>query len=111
VKNMNYIILLLLAIIISDLFYSFKNITFQITGSCYFKYKNKYYEHFFCIYKRSSRYSIFNTKNYKEELLNSIVRIEVEEELRKKYKIEYILIQDKNIEITNIKKVDRFYDF
>jgi len=108
---MNYIILLLLAIIISDLFYSFKNITFQITGSCYFKYKNKYYEHFFCIYKRSSRYSIFNTKNYKEELLNSIVRIEVEEELRKKYKIEYILIQDKNIEITNIKKVDRFYDF
>ena len=108
---MNYIILLLLAIVISDLFYSFKNITFQITGSCYFKYKNKYYEHFFCIYKRSSRYSIFNTKNCKEELLNSIVRIEIEEELRKKYKIEYILIQDKNIEITNIKKVDRFYDF
>ncbi|WP_339061617.1 hypothetical protein [Fusobacterium polymorphum] len=108
---MNYIIFLLLAIVISDLFYSFKNITFQITGSCYFKYKNKYYEHFFCIYKSSSRYSIFNTKNYKEELLNSIVRIEVEEELRKKYKFKYILIQDKNIEITNIKKVDRFYDF
>ncbi|PHI06606.1 hypothetical protein [Fusobacterium polymorphum] len=108
---MNYIILLLLAIVISDLFYSFKNITFQITGSCYFKYKNKYYEHFFCIYKRSSRYSIFNTKNYKEELLNSIVRIEIEEELRKKYKFKYILIQDKNMEITNIKKVDRFYDF
>lgn len=108
---MNYIILLLLAIVISDLFYSFKNITFQITGSYYFKYKNKYYEHFFCIYKRSSRYSIFNTKNCKEKLLNSIVRIEIEEELRKKYKFKYILIQDKNMEITNIKKVDRFYDF
>lgn len=108
---MNYIILLLLAIIISDLFYSFKNITFQITGSCCFKYKNKYYEHFFCIYRRSSRYSIFNTKNYKEELLNSIIRIEVEEELIEKYKFKHIFIQDNHIEITNIKKVDRFYDF
>lgn len=108
---MNYIILLLLATIISDLFYSFKDIIFQITGSCCFKYENKYYEYFFCIYKRSSRYSIFNTKNYKEELLNSIIRIEVEEELIKKYKLEYILIQDQNIEITNIKKVNRFYDF
>lgn len=48
---MNYIVLLLLAIIISDLFYSFKNINFQITGSCYFKYKNKYYEHFFVFTK------------------------------------------------------------
>ena len=108
---MNYMILLLLAIIISDLFYSFKNITFQITGSCYFKYKNKYYEHFFCIYKRSSRYSIYNTKNYKGELLNSIIRIEVEEQLIEKYKFKHILIQNKNIEITNIKKVNRFYDF
>ena len=50
-------------------------------------------------------------KNCKEKLLNSIVRIEIEEELRKKYKFKYILIQDKNMEITNIKKVDRFYDF
>lgn len=108
---MNYMILLLLSTIISDLFYSFKNITFQITGSCYFKYKNKYYEHFFCIYKRNSRYSIFNTKNYKEDLLNSIIRIEVEEEFKKIYKFKHILIQDENIEITNIKKVDRFYDF
>lgn len=108
---MNYIILLLLAIIISDLFYSFKNITFQITGSCCFKYKNKYYEHFFCIYRRSSRYSIFNTKNYKEELLNSIIRIEVEEELRNIYKFKHIFIQDNHIEVTSIKKVDRFYDF
>lgn len=108
---MNYIILLLLATIISDLFYSFKNITFQITGSCYFKYKNKYYEHFFCIYKKNSRYSIYNTKNYKEELLNSIIRIEVEEQLIEKYKFKHILIQNKNIEITNIKKVDKFYDF
>lgn len=108
---MNYIILLLLVVIISDLFYSFKNITFQITGSCYFKYKNKYYEHFFCIYKRSSRYSIYNTKNYKEELLNSIIRIEVDEELKKIYKFKYILISDESMEIINIKKVDRFYDF
>lgn len=108
---MNYIILLLLFIVITDLFYSFNNITFQITGSCYFKYKNKYYEHFFCIYKRSSRYSIFNTKNYKEELLNSIMRIEVEEQLRKKYKSKHSLIQYQNIEITNIKKVYKFYDF
>lgn len=108
---MNYIILLLLAIIISDLFYSFKNITFQITGSCCFKYRNKYYEHFFCIYRRSSRYSIFNTKNYKEERLNLIMRIEIMEQLRKIYKFKYILIQDNNIEITSIKKVDRFYDF
>ena len=108
---MNYIILLLLATIISDLFYSFKNITFQITGSCYFKYKNKYYEHFFCIYKKNSRYSIYNTKNYKEELLNSIIRIEVEEQLIEKYKFKHILIQNKNIEITSIKKVDKFYDF
>ena len=108
---MNYIILLLLAIIISDLFYSFKNITFQITGSCCFKYRNKYYEHFFCIYRRSSRYSIFNTKNYKEERLNLIMRIEIMEQLRKIYKFKYILIQDNNIEITTIKKVDRFYDF
>lgn len=108
---MNYIILLLLATIVSDLFYSFKNITFQITGSCYFKYKNKYYEHFFCIYKKNSRYSIYNTKNYKEELLNSIIRIEVEEQLIEKYKFKHILIQNKNIEITNIKKVDKFYDF
>lgn len=108
---MNYIILLLLAIIISDLFYSFKNITFQITGSCCFKYRNKYYEHFFCIYRRSSRYSIFNTKNYKEERLNLIMRIEIMEQLRKIYKFKYILIQDNNIEITSIKKVDKFYDF
>lgn len=108
---MNYIILLLLATIISDLFYSFKNITFQITGSYCFKYKDKYYEYFFCIYKRTSRYSIFNTKKYKGELLNSIIRIEVEEELRKKYKFKYVLIQEQNIEITNIKKVDKFYDF
>ena len=108
---MNYIILLLLAIIISDLFYSFKNITFQITGSCCFKYRNKYYEHFFCIYRRSSRYSIFNTKNYKEERLNLIMRIEIMEQLRKIYKFKYILIQDNNIEITSIKKVGRFYDF
>lgn len=108
---MKYIILLLLAIIISDLFYSFKEITFQITGSYYFKYKDKYYEYFFCIYKRSSRYSIFNTKNYKEERLNSIMRIEIREQLRKIYKFKYILIQDNNIEITSIKKVDRFYDF
>ena len=108
---MNYMILLLLAVIIADLFYSFKNITFQITGSCYFKYKNKYYEHFFCIYKRTSRYSIYNTKNYKEELLNSIIRIEVDEELKKIYKFKYILISDESMEIINIKKVDRFYDF
>lgn len=108
---MNYIILLLLAIIISDLFYSFKDITFQITGSCCFKYRNKYYEHFFCIYKKSSRYSVFNTKNYKEEILNSIMRIEIMEQLRKIYKFKYILIQDNNIEITSIKKVDKFYDF
>ena len=108
---MNYIILLLLAIIISDLFYSFKDITFQITGSCCFKYRNKYYEHFFCIYKKSSRYSVFNTKNYKEEILNSIMRIEIMEQLRKIYKFKYILIQDNNIEITSLKKVDKFYDF
>ena len=108
---MNYIILLLLAIIISDLFYSFKDITFQITGSCCFKYRNKYYEHFFCIYKKSSRYSVFNTKNYKEEIINSIMRIEIMEQLRKIYKFKYILIQDNNIEITSIKKVDKFYDF
>lgn len=108
---MKYIILLLLATIISDLFYSFKDITFQITGSCCFKYRNKYYEHFFCIYKKSSRYSIFNTKNYKEERLNLIMRIEIMEQLRKIYKFKYILIQDNNIKIINIKKVDRFYDF
>ena len=108
---MKYIILLLLAIIISDLFYSFKEITFQITGSCCFKYRNKYYEHFFCIYKKSSRYSIFNTKNYKEERLNLIMRIEIREQLRKIYKFKYILISDDSIKIINIKKVDRFYDF
>ena len=108
---MNYIVLLLLAIIISDLFYSFKNINFQITGSCYFKYKNKYYEHFFCIYKRNSRYSIYNTKNYKGEILNSIIRIEVEEKLIEKYKFKHIFIKDNHIEITSIKKVDKFYDF
>ena len=108
---MNYIILLLLVVIISDLFYSFKNITFQITGSCCFKYKNKYYEYFFCIYRRSSRYSIFNTKNYKEKILNSIMRTEIEEQLRNVYKFKYILIQDKHIKIKNIKKVDIFYDF
>ena len=33
------------------------------------------------------------------------------EQLRKIYKFKYILIQDNNIEITSIKKVDRFYDF
>ncbi|WP_039984839.1 hypothetical protein [Fusobacterium periodonticum] len=108
---MNFMILLLLAVIIVDLFYSFKNITFQITGSCYFKYKDRYREYFFCVYKRSSRYSIFNTKNYKGELLNSIIRIEIDKELRNIYKFKYILIQDNNIEITSIKKVDRFYDF
>ena len=108
---MKYIILLLLAIIISDLFYSFKEITFQITGSCCFKYRNKYYEHFFCIYKKSSRYSIFNTKNYKEERLNLIMRIEIREQLRKIYKFKYILISYDSIKIINIKKVDRFYDF
>lgn len=108
---MKYIILLLLAAIISDLFYSFKDITFQITGSCCFKYRNKYYEHFFCIYKKSSRYSIFNTKNYKEERLNLIMRNEIMEQLRKIYKFKYILIQDNNIKMINIKKVDRFYDF
>ena len=108
---MNYIILLLLIITIADLFYSFKNITFQITGSYRFKYKNKYHEYFFCIYKRSSRYSIFNTKNYKEELLNSIIRIEVDKQLRNIYKFKYILISDESMEIINIKKVDRFYDF
>ena len=108
---MDYIILLLLIITIADLFYSFKNITFQITGSYRFKYKDKYYEYFFCIYRRSSRYSIFNTKNYKEERLNLIMRIEIMEQLRKIYKFKYILIQDNNIKIINIKKVDRFYDF
>lgn len=108
---MNYIILLLLIITIVDLFYSFKNITFQITGSYRFKYKDKYYEHFFCIYKRSSRYSIFNTKNYRGELLNSIIRIEVDEQLRNIYKFKYILISDDSMEITNIKKVNKFYDF
>lgn len=108
---MNYIILLLLIITIADLFYSFKNITFQITGSYRFKYKDKYYEHFFCIYKRSSRYSIFNTKNYRGELLNSIIRIEVDEQLRNIYKFKYILISDDSMEITNIKKVNKFYDF
>ena len=108
---MNYIILLLLIITIADLFYSFKNITFQITGSYRFKYKDKYYEHFFCIYKRSSRYSIFNTKNYRGELLNSIIRIEVYEQLRNIYKFKYILISDDSMEITNIKKVNKFYDF
>ena len=108
---MNHIILLLLIITIADLFYSFKNITFQITGSYRFKYKDKYYEHFFCIYKRSSRYSIFNTKNYRGELLNSIIRIEVDEQLRNIYKFKYILISDDSMEITNIKKVNKFYDF
>ena len=108
---MNYIILLLLIITIADLFYSFKNITFQITGSYRFKYKDKYYEHFFCIYKRSSRYSIFNTKNYRGELLNSIIRIEVDEQLRNIYKFKYILISNDSMEITNIKKVNKFYDF
>lgn len=107
---MDYIILLLLIITIADLFYSFKNITFQITGSYRFKYKDKYYEYFFCIYKRSSKYSIFNTKNYKGELLNSIIRIEVDEQLRKIYKFKYILISDDSMEITNIKKVNKFYD-
>lgn len=54
---------------------------------------------------------LFLIKNYKEELLNSIIRIEVEEELRNIYKFKHIFIQDNHIEITNIKKVDRFYDF
>lgn len=108
---MNYIILLLLIITIADLFYSFKNITFQITGSYRFKYKDKYYEYFFCIYKRSSRYSIFNTKKYKGELLNLIIKIEVDEQLRNICKFKNILISDDSIEIINIKKVDRFYDF
>lgn len=108
---MKYIILLLLIITIADLFYSFKNITFQITGSYRFKYKDKYYEYFFCIYKRTPRYSIFNIKKYKGELLNSIIRIEVDKQLRNIYKFKYILISDNNIKITNIKKVDRFYDF
>ena len=76
-----------------------------------FKYKDKYYEYFFCIYKRSSRYSIFNIKNYKGELLNSIIRIEVHEQLKNIYKFKYILIYDESMEIINIKKVDRFYDF
>ena len=39
------------------------------------------------------------------------MRIEIMEQLRKIYKFKYILIQDNNIEITSIKKVDRFYDF
>ena len=39
------------------------------------------------------------------------MRIEIREQLRKIYKFKYILIQDNNIEITSIKKVDRFYDF
>lgn len=108
---MNYIILLLLIITIADLFYSFKNITFQITGSYRFKYKDKYYEYFFCIYKRSSRYSIFNTKNYKGELLNSIIRIKVHEQLKNIYKFKYVLFFDEGMEITNIKKVNKFYDF